>query len=1339
METFGGNVGGGVDQKSSRARHGKWKHNSNMSPATPEPEIVIPLDGGVLIDPEKPKSKYAEKKRGIPSSSDGVQNERPKRAPRRATRGQSPKVAQPEAQDEVEIRDIPEEILANAEEVLKGGKRGWVNTPGPIKSALKAAGFSLSIDMRGTLENEGDVLSVSRNGERTLLSTNEAADLLQKIIIKQRDRLAFKAMSQGTQNDSLVISKSEVGTPPNAQGEELQPNGVVGEDSKVEDHNIPAPDNIVEGEAENDIPVLTDVDGGVNFPTTTEEMSQQVLAERALRIAQKREEILGRKGSGSLVPHDSGIDAPAHTDVVPSNGLEVSTIGGEVVRGSNPTERFKSGDAGIEDAEILREVPKPNIGKSRESGDSVEVGGEKDVPMLTDATKETIPSAIPEISSDESFSRRIEEIARQQAEKFGISVSEEKAGKALGTSKTETEVPPVNVDAEKPREEAPVAPERPRVFDARFETEFGVTKEMWEKIPGHEKLSSAQQKLVFINLSTFVEREKTPYLSKVWEGIREKLSIKKDVGPVLATLTQLVGSTAEYGPKVHEDEKGNLLTDFVGLGYGRENRLEMKTAMDSLNDHAHRLALTPASWQEDGIGTHSEDESKVMSLIKDKLSPSRKRYNAYKEIQKGYEDAKKELSKVLTKEGFTEDKIVERLVDIDKNVYMLQFQQTSPDAVEAVKNIPDADMWKKIGQSLYNHKDKFGYAALGFVGRTALAGAAGVLAAPTANAAVGGYRAWNKSAAEIRERDRAARMGVRDSSKEALNIVSAEMTMKVGKEKYEVGATQKLQYLIDKYNTLKETYDIEEPPSPEYIKDMNALLESIRVRASYVEDKQRLNRISFGDREERPAQMANLYRTLATAQMIVADNRDFPKTKEELPKWRSSPVSLEKNLADALSKTEDKLQNKRRARQVKDASKGAFIAGVSSYVGASIATHLQEFGFMEKPSESLTGSSLSENTPSSAQNLVAPEGVGSETYPFAEDAPMNPNAMDFPYAEEAPMSPNAMNFPYAEEAPAMNGVSETLTKTEVGPNAFGSYEIQRGDTLTKILKEQMPEIKELGKGPAQENALANILRGLTPEEMKEIGIRSGNPNLIYAGDKIDMDALHKIVESRSSVIEGAVSRFGAPVDAVTEVAPQSPVSASVTEVAPSSVPVTPEVAPSGASVTPEARATLTPEALGTEQYAARYELGSRTNQDLENRKEIITNAKRGISKWMNLYPDIEDHEMRDAAIMEAHFKSLLGGKDKMVYGISAKNFLNFLNNESGIALPDSSRAMFEFNKLAETVAQSPMRVVPKPGEGVEAFLERACVAYAQEAKNLPPIISLKELPHIIAHQETGLV
>ncbi len=995
-------------------------------------------------------------------------------------------------------------------------------------------------------------------------------------------------------------------------------------------------------------------------------------------------------------------------DAVEANTLPV-TIEGEVAQNQKPvTKDFVLGDAGMEDAVIQSETPKPNIGKERvqrmpelpieiledtENGSQEGTAEQKEaspVPERPKMVDESVLSAFgvtnenwEPIPEGENFSlEKIDEILERTLPEEGMA---------------------------KQKEASPV-PERPKMFDERFALEFGVTKEMWEQIPLHEKLSPEQQKLVFENLREFNERDKTPYLSKVWEGAMEKIGRKKDVSPTLAVLTQLVESSALYGPKVHE-ENGELLTDFVGVDIPRESRKEWKQTFDALNAAAHRMSKTPASWQEDGIGTHSERESKMMSFVKNTFSPARKRYKEYQEIQASYDAQKKELSRILGEAGYEPGVIAAKLVDIDKNVHMLQFQQTSPDAVEVIKDIPDADMWRKTGRFLFNHIDKLGYMGLGFLGRTALAGATGVLAAPLTSAAIAGGRAWDKSAAEMRERDRAARMGTRDSSKEALNIVSAEMTIDIAGEKREVGATQKLQYLIDKYSTLSQANDIEGPPSPRYIKDMNNLLESIRVRASYVEDKQRLNRINFGNKEERAVQMAKLYETLALAQMIVADNSNFPKIDEPIPDWRTSPKTLEERLASELSKNEDSIQNKRRSRQIKEASRSALTAGAFAYAGGLLAKEAQEMGLGEKLGKLMGTEKTPELSPFD-EPLLTPEEIARANAggasSLSENVPASPNAANFPYAEDAPMNPNAANFPYAEEAP-MNSNAANLPYVEEAPmvSQHPPYTIRSGDTLTKILKEQIPEIQGLGKGQAQENAIANILRGLSAEELRSIGISSENPDLIYAGKDIDMNALHQIIESKQSIIDSAVTRFGVPADAVSEVASQTPASTSI-----------PETASGDASVTPEVPKVVSAEAgeFGTVskyEYLAGEQL---TAEEATVRTMIWNEAQNGVEKWTKLYPQISSADAVKAGIIEGHFKNLFGARWSFAGGTNA---VDFLEHGPRFTVENPERMVREFRVLAEVVAKPPMRIVPTPGEGVNAFLERASMAYALKGDALP--------------------
>lgn len=872
---------------------------------------------------------------------------------------------------------------------------------------------------------------------------------------------------------------------------------------------------------------------------------------------------------------------------------------------------------------------------------------EDGIPVLTDIVSEE--ELQHEISTNAQLRERAQKVAELRTEM--LRDEEERVQEDV------LERPSEGEDVR--NEKQPVPAQQPRTFDTRFESEFGVTKEMWEQIPGSEKLSPAQQKLVFENLREFNERDKAPYLARTWEGVKATLGKKVDGGPTLDTLTQLVESAALYGPKVHE-ENGELLTDFVGIEIPREHRKEWKQAFDALNAAAHRMSKTPASWQEDGIGTHSAQESKMMSFIKDSFSPSRKRYKEYQEIQASYEASKKELSRVLEAAHVDPIIIADRLVHIDKNMYMLQFQQTSPDAVEAIKDIPDANMWKMVGKSLCS-KSNLGYMALGAVGRTALAGAMGVFAAPVTSAAIAGGRAWDRSAAEMRERDRAARLGARDTSGEALNIISAEMTIDIAGEKREVGATQKLQKLIDEYQVLNQVEGTQRD-TKEYQKEMSALVDRIKVRALYVEDKQRLNRISYGNKEERPVQMAKLYETLALAQMVVADNSGFPKIDEPIPDWRKDkePKTLEERLASELSKTENTIQNKRRSRQVKEASWNALRAGAFAGAGGYLAREVQEMGLGEKLGKLVGIQSTNELSPFD-EPLLTPEEI----------ARVNAEGGSRVWTEA----------PYAEDAPMVQ---------------HPPYTIRSGDTLTKIMKEQMSEMQAFKAGENQTTAIAKILKGLSAEELQRIGIRSGNPDLIYAGDTINTEALHKIIESHQSILEEAASRAGGAANAAQE---------AVGGKGPEGL-YTPEPL-NGVPQTIETPNVIPVEAEGFG-APAKYEYLVRTR--------IFNDAVQDTERWMKLYPRANVQDAIKAGIVEGHFKNFFGEQ----WATAGNEYVtDVLSRGPRFSVEDPGRMMHEFKTLVETMQKPPMNVVPMPAENMKDYLERASMAYALKGNVIP--------------------
>lgn len=619
--------------------------------------------------------------------------------------------------------------------------------------------------------------------------------------------------------------------------------------------------------------------------------------------------------------------------------------------------------------------------------------------------------------------------------------------------------------------------EKQKFFDTRFETEFGITEEQISQIEGYERLSEGQQKLVLENLREYARDTRGGYLSRAWEGILKATGREVEDKNYIEAVTTLIRNTAQFGPKVHE-ENGELLVDLVGdIKFNREHRAEEKAVVDRFNALAHEYAKIKASNFEENTGTKRKSESKIVSIFKNIFSESRQEFDTTEYL---YENAKQELVKVLSAQGMSEGQIAEKLVQIDSKVHGLRFLQTEPEAVDVLKQNPDKGFWQNVGEKVFS-KENMAYAGLGFVGRMALTGAMGLYAAPAVASVLGGVRSWNKTSAELREKDRMARGGTRDISGEALNIVDVTREIKVGQDgKKDVGLTQKLLDLIREY----QNEDVKEGSSGG---EKTKTLERIRARVAYVEDKLNLNRINFGSGAERATNMASLFEALGEARVLLADT-EMPKGSE-----------LEGRLERYLISREGLIQTRRRKKQIKTAVWGTLKAGALAFAGRELAEYVKESSFFNKEGSVVSGvmgtASVTEST---------------ETLPSKQ----------YGYQSEVPAGSNEI-------------VKNTIAEGDT------TYTIKRGDTLTKILKEQTPSIKGLGNTQAQENAVANILRSLTREELDRIGLESHSIGVIKTGESINVEELRKIVAEKQSIIDSAQGRFGGePVRPYTEASPK---------------------------------------------------------------------------------------------------------------------------------------------------------------------------------------------------------
>lgn len=108
-------------------------------------------------------------------------------------------------------------------------------------------------------------------------------------------------------------------------------------------------------------------------------------------------------------------------------------------------------------------------------------------------------------------------------------------------------------------------------------------------------------------------------------------------------------------------------------------------------------------------------------------------------------------------------------------------------------------------------------------------------------------------------------------------------------------------------------------------------------------------------------------------------------------------------------------------------------------------------------------------------------------------------------------------------ARAVDNAIDAAAKMEVPSlTDIPEYTVVPGDNLTRILSENVPLLGGLDRG-AQETAIQNVLRTLSKEEIQSLGIRSGNPDLIYPGETINMKRFAELISERGSGGGGGVS------------------------------------------------------------------------------------------------------------------------------------------------------------------------------------------------------------------------
>lgn len=653
-------------------------------------------------------------------------------------------------------------------------------------------------------------------------------------------------------------------------------------------------------------------------------------------------------------------------------------------------------------------------------------------------------------------------------------------------------IDPAQVEAE---HEAKAKAEREEQYFAEFSERFALTKEDIESIEGFAELTEGQRALALENFAQVTlgqvtrsakedyarEREHeyanakikgSEFLGKVWVNMRESFLKEKHVierekekeadvrkgglavhGDELKEVIRIV----KAGPEAHYNREGDLVVEHLKKWEGISK--EGEQLLEIFNEQAN---------------------ARSTQRYEDVIVRSRKVLEQQKQYTEGYERTKAYLMEAMRKDGLSELTVTEAIAAVDAQVATAQLMRTHENALEALGEIKDASIWKRVAKSVGTEHGL--YTGAGYILRGASLGMFGILAA----AGIGGVRAVYRSEAELRERDRAQRAGAVDRRTTAKNMDTAAG---------ERGAIAKIMYTLVHVEGLVENLEEEirgdrGPIDATRISALQEekvkLLRSVQRRLDYAEDKFNLGLIDFGNvnelhtkyefmlaLSEAKVRLAALGGVQKEDEAIVAEQPEntLRKYLATILGGKSERVGEGKKespyarITRVLGRKEKKISNARLKFRVKEVAEGAVMAGTFAALGELL------------------------NAVFAGGN--APEGV-------------IPTEAEVSVPESVATAPAEMPI----EAGAAVG------------DGLSSHVVERGETLIGTLKANIPEIAgiaDIRGAQAQDTAIANFINSLSKSDLQSAGITSGRPELIFAngkGDTIDMQKLRELFIQR---------------------------------------------------------------------------------------------------------------------------------------------------------------------------------------------------------------------------------
>lgn len=582
------------------------------------------------------------------------------------------------------------------------------------------------------------------------------------------------------------------------------------------------------------------------------------------------------------------------------------------------------------------------LGKTFEEAERM-VNGETAEAVVVEKTPEKVAKPTPEVKIDKTKTAKVEKTAKADKEKVKAVSKDIKANfekeekekeiifindklKKIGLSNTEMEENKAWQDFSKA--------EKFLIIEQASQSILSHTKELGEKRfnekntiktswnPLNMRLSVAPKIWHKLFKSVWISKEEKDVLKEVEKG---------EVKPEAQTLNDLVERQADLKLNIVEKD-GKAFIEFTKAE--EDISPEAKIIIDKYNQAANDFSKLPDSWKTERAAKST-----------DKLFTT-KNHEKYENAKASFEEARasfienkaKEYEKNSLNKKESKQQAMNDAKDIDKNIAMLQFTNTNPDAMDELNKIRNESSWGR----LVNNENiwRSGYIAAGATARAITHTTLGLLAAPLTAGVIGGIRARRKANENINtafkegtteetflERKEAGKKGLFDDKNKETGIFSKVMSgAKVNTK--EVAAfvdadsqKQRIDSLINKINTAKTK------------KDKILLMLQLEDRVNYIELKEQQGLMNYGNKNP-IAKNYELFKSLSEAYMVTTTigGMNIRLTKE----MKEDIAERDKLLQTIMSSNEDAFGEKMASYKNKEMLRGAAVAGGLAVLGQLI-------------------------------------------------------------------------------------------------------------------------------------------------------------------------------------------------------------------------------------------------------------------------------------------------------------------------------------------------------------------------------------------------------------------